>query len=119
MRSFAEKFGPVGEVIEGARVGVVEMKGSDGDFVRKNCSIVCIGADSFDYFLFPKPVVGAATGILAGLEDIASDFGRLASEADLAVPILGHVDVEKEAGREALIEDHGDELADPFCGRLA
>lgn len=103
--------GPVGEVVEGLRVGGVEMERGDGDGLGEDGGVVGVLFGVFIDSLFGEPVVGAAFGVAAFLEMVAGDFFRLAGEEHFAIPFFRNIDVEENLIGQRLAQDEFGDVA--------
>src|SRR5207302_3305372 len=87
--------GPVGEVVERARVSGIEVQGCDGNGAGKNGGVIGVRLDVPVDSLLEEPKIAAAARIFPFAQLVARDFSGLPREFHFALPRLGHVHVEQ------------------------
>src|SRR2546422_10981252 len=91
-----EELGPVGEMVEGGGVCVVEMQRGDGDGGVTDGGVIGVFFDVLIHLLLVEPEVAAAARVGAFLQKVARNFFGLPDELHNAAPIEGHIDVEQD-----------------------
>ena len=97
--------GPVGKVVQRARVGGVKVQRRDGNGAGENRSVICVRLYVFVDALLEEPEIAAAARIFAFAQLIARDFPRLPREFHFALPRLGHIHVEEHLVGQAVLQN--------------
>src|SRR3989454_7278414 len=89
-----EELGPMGEMVEGGGVGVVEVQRGDGDGGVADGGVIGVFFDVLIHLLLVEPEVAAAARVRTFLQEVARDFFGLPDELHASAPAQRHVDVE-------------------------